>query len=290
VKINILSSSQQKDLNVNLDAVFDVRTINPISQNVNTKGIVFNVATIPDNAKQFFSQDGSLNLILYKQFAEPFISSSLEGVAKTISSTFRTADFKVYLITISFISDPNWEIISNSDLAKLVEWLNSRKANKENSIKSDKLSAQEAVASYFSNKNTADAWSSYAAAKTKEIERLKGLNTGLNGDIAKLQEDKKKAENDVLTKLNLLAAAKTAKKNNEDAIAMEIGKLNALADNLNSLLNSKNDKNSSMNDYSARANQNLLQIQIINEQYKEECSDKAASLTTAIDSSRNFKR
>jgi len=149
VMINFLSSNPS-ELNVNLEAKFDVRSLNPLSNTLNTKGLIVTADSIPDNLKVFFFTENGSNMLLYKHFSDSFQGMSSQ-IGKSIVSKFRTADFKDYTITISFAYDPNWETINDNDIAKIISWLNDYKNMKFKLISDTKFYMEQELSYYLSN-------------------------------------------------------------------------------------------------------------------------------------------
>jgi hypothetical protein len=281
VKVNFLSSNPS-ELNINLNALFDVRNLNPISKTLNTKGLVLTVDSIPNDLKQFFHQENGLNMLLFKHISDTFQSQN-SNVGQSIVTKYRTADFKDYMITIYFPYDPSWDSISSSDLTKIVDWLNKYKNDKFSLMLDKKLYMLDEFSQYLTNKKTSEKWGADANTKKNEIQNLKNAITEINNKIQSLDLQKNNTIVEIRGKEAELVKAEAEKKANEADILTKNAELKSLDKDLLDL-KAKQQNSFKMNgEYKQKYLKSLAEIKAMNTEYKEECEDSNDELTKSLE-------
>lgn len=179
------------------------------------------------NAEEYF--------IPYRYMFGQFTINTSQVQAKSISCTISVetaGKTTTHLVKIQFDYDPEWEIVTDSDLTTLVDWINTAKSKARLSLNEDKEEVSKYANEYINNKNSFE-------AASKNIDEVNNLITTYENKDKDLQTQNEGFKSQYKTLLAQLSTAETeliALKTNENNLITQVNNQGNLLKQLNSQL------------------------------------------------------
>jgi peptidoglycan hydrolase CwlO-like protein len=276
VTITIDGNESQK-----LAASFDAREAK-IPAGESLRGWRFTVPTINELAKKVLYQaETTFWFLPYRSSNIPFSSVTAPGSGKIITTTVQTTATESHSIVIQFAYDPNWEVIEENVLSKIVSYLNANRSARQDYIKDLKVRALSFAVEYKQQTQLANVAGASATDITSQIAKL-------NADIATLTGISNDAGVDLANNGLLILDQRTkiealkAKQLDYDTILSQLaGVKNSQESTLAKYRTDVSNNASSQTKYKDAYDAALQKIDGLISTYRDECANKATNLDTA---------
>jgi peptidoglycan hydrolase CwlO-like protein len=267
-----------------ISANFDARELK-LPAGESQRGWKFNAA-VSTNVNDFvgkilYKAEGNFYFLPYRTISIPFGVDVPAGAPKSIIATIQSTATESHSIQIRFNYDPNWDIIEDNVLTRVVTWANVNRNSRLEYIKDLKVKTLAAMQDYTINQNTANLAGADATAITNQI-------TKLNGDIATLNKNTEKSQLDldnnsllITQQKSKIDGLKTTKKGYDTTLDQLSGTKTSYEGSIKKYKSDQDNNTADQNSYKSLSDGALQKIDGLFAIYKDECANQSTNIETA---------
>lgn len=268
------------------DATFSAKILKtPIGDNLKGWGFKIEGKEDFDSIKTVFSNIKNKYYLSYRSLTNRFEGHSIEGEGKSISTTFSSdlgENSTSHSIKIQFTYDPEWNVISDGDFNKLLDWLNSNRIQRINYIRSLKEQINQEANHYHTNKTNSDLSKKNKEEVAKKITELKDKAKRIKEENDKKKEELNKTFDSIHKNGEKINQIKGELSDLESDLAQLKGKLDSQMAFLKNLVAAKSTNNENKEKYASDAKNAMDAISGLVNLYKEEATTDGWLLDVAV--------